>query len=141
MIRAYSLSVFLTGLASIAFVPSSVAARSTASGTCDVTSYGAKSDGKMIATDAIQQAIDSCAAKGGGVVLFPNGTYLSGTIRLRDNITLRILPGATLMASPRIEDFTPLPADDVPAIMVDGSTQNKGNGPYHLIHAEGARNI
>ena len=29
----------------------------------------------------------------------------------------------------------------MPLITVDGSTQNKGNGPYHLIHAQGARNV
>jgi polygalacturonase len=67
--------------------------------------------------------------------------FLSGTLVLKDNVTLRIAPGAVLMASPRIADFTPFPPEDVKLISVDGSTQNKGNGPYHLIHASGARHI
>jgi polygalacturonase len=75
------------------------------------------------------------------VVLLPGGTFLSGTLVLKDGITLRIAPGATLLASAMIEDFTPYPPGDVPKIMIDGSTQNKGNGPYHLIHAENARGI
>lgn len=128
-----------------AFVISAVALWSAASaefaGTCEVRRYGARGDGKTLDTTAIQRAIDDCASRGGGTVLLARGSSLSGTIVLKDNITLRILPGATLLASPRISDFTPYPAEDVPKIAIDGSTQNKGNGPYHLIHAEGAHNV
>jgi polygalacturonase len=135
-------SVLLLELASMTFVPAgTAAAQAPEAGTCDVARYGAPSDGRTLASAAIQKAIDSCAGRGGGIVLLASGTFLSGTIIMRDNITLRILPGATLLASPRIEDFKPFPAEDVPAIMVDGSTQNKGNGPYHLVHAANARNI
>ena len=90
---------------------------------------------------AIQRAIDACAKAGGGIVLLPRGTFLAGTLVLKDNITLRIAPGAVLMASPRIADFTAVPPGDVKLIAIDGSTQNKGNGPYHLIHASGAHHI
>ena len=110
-------------------------------GVCDAARYGARADGRTLASEAIQRAIDACARAGGGIVLIAGGTFLSGTLVLRDNVTLRIAPGATLLASPRIEDFTPYPPEDVPRIMIDGSTQNKGNGPYHLIHADGARNV
>ena len=110
-------------------------------GVCDATRHGARADGRTLATAAIQRAIDACAAAGGGVVLLAGGTFLSGTIVLKDNVTLRIAPGATLLASPRIEDFTPFPREDVAAIFVDGSTQNKGNGPYHMIHSDGARDV
>jgi polygalacturonase len=108
---------------------------------CEATRYGARPDGQTLATASIQRAIDACAAAGGGIVLLPRGTFLSGTLVLKDNVTLRIAPGAVLRASPRIADFTPYPAKDVPLIAIDGSTQNKGNGPYHLIHASGARHI
>ena len=110
------------------------------SGVCDVREYGARGDGQTIDTLAIQRAIDDCS-KEGGVVVLSSGRYLSGTIVLRDRITLRILPGAILQGSPRIEDYVAHPREDVPAIFVDGSTQNKGNGPYHLIHAENARDV
>ncbi|MFD1611326.1 glycoside hydrolase family 28 protein [Sphingomonas tabacisoli] len=108
---------------------------------CDPRQFGAVGDGKTLATASIQRAIDACASRGGGVVLLAGGTFLSGTLVLKDNVTLRIAPGATLLASSRIEDFTPYPAEDVPKIAIDGSTQNKGNGPYHLIHADNARAI
>jgi polygalacturonase len=109
--------------------------------TCEATRFGAKPDGRTLATASIQRAIDACAAAGGGIVLLPRGTFLSGTLVVKDNVTLRIAPGAVLRASPRIADFIPFPAKDVALIAVDGSTQNKGNGPYHLIHASGARHI
>jgi polygalacturonase len=110
-------------------------------GVCNALDFGARGDGRALDTAAIQRAIDACAGVGGGVVLLPNGVFLSGTIVLRDRITLRIGPGATLVASPRIADFRPLPPEDAPKIAVDGSTQNKGNGPYHLIHVEGAEDV
>ncbi len=108
---------------------------------CDASAYGARADGKTLDTPSIQTAIDACAARGGGTVLLSNGTFLSGTLVLTNNITLRIAPGATLLASPHIEDFRPFPAEDVPLIAVDGSTQNKGNGPYHLVHASNAAHV
>jgi len=107
---------------------------------CDARSYGARGDGQTLDTVAIQHAIDDCSAQG-GVVVLSAGTFLSGTIVLKDHITLWIGPGAILRGSPRIEDYVALPPKDVPAIFVDGSTQNKGNGPYHLIHAENARDV
>jgi polygalacturonase len=128
-------------LASALLALSSAAGVQALGSTCDVTRYGAKADAKTLATGAIQRAIDDCAAAGGGIVLLLRGTFLSGTLVLKDDITLRIAPGAVLMASPDIRDFTPYPPADVQLIAVDGSTQNKGNGPYHLIHATGARHI
>jgi polygalacturonase len=110
-------------------------------GVCNALDYGARGDGRALDTQAIQRAIDACAAQGGGVALLPAGIFLSGTIVLRDRITLRVAPGATLLASPRIADFRPLPSDEVAKIAIDGSTQNKGNGPYNLIHVEGAHDV
>jgi polygalacturonase len=110
-------------------------------GTCDVRAYGAHGDGRSLDTRAIQQAVDDCARHGGGVVLLSGGTFLSGTIVLRDHITLRIMPGATLLGSAAIADYRPFPPEDVAKVHVEGSTQNKGNGPYHLIHAEGVQDV
>jgi polygalacturonase len=124
--------------------PAAVAAPAVqpgADGTCNVRAFGAKADGRALDTAPIQAAIEACAGQGGGVVLLPPGTYLSGTLVLRDRITLRVAPGAVLVASPRIQDFRPFPPEDVPKIAIDGSTQNKGNGPYHLIHGEGVRDV
>src|SRR5690348_16185196 len=67
--------------------------------TCDVARYGAAGNGKSLDTTAIQKAIDACHDAGGGTVLFTNGRFLSGTLFLKSNITLRIEPGAVLLGS------------------------------------------
>ena len=45
-----------------------------------VNSFGAVSDTVTINTKAIQRAIDACAAKGGGIVAFRPGTYVTGCL-------------------------------------------------------------
>ncbi len=64
-----------------------------------VKATGAAGDGKTLDTAAIQQAIDSCAAGGGGTVTFPPGRYLTGTIQIKSHVTLRLEAGATLLGS------------------------------------------
>jgi polygalacturonase len=61
-----------------------------------ITEFGAKGDDATINTIAIQQAIDKCAAEGGGQVYIPRGIFLSGTITLKSNITLYLSEAATL---------------------------------------------
>src|SRR5471032_3341923 len=63
----------------------------------NVRDFGAKGDGVAVDTPAINQAIDAAAAAGGGIVRLPSGTYLSYTVRLRSNITLRLEKGAVLL--------------------------------------------
>ncbi|HEX4155477.1 MAG TPA: glycoside hydrolase family 28 protein [Acidobacteriaceae bacterium] len=76
---------------------------------CDVRAFGAKGDGVTKDTIAIQRAIDACAkAKGGGaggIVRLSEGTFLSGPIVLKSNITLDVETGATLKASADHADF------------------------------------
>src|SRR6266542_3638357 len=68
-------------------------------GVYDVTSFGAKGDGKTLDTAAINKAIATAASNGGGTVRFPAGTYLSVSIRLQSNISLYIDQGATIVAA------------------------------------------
>jgi polygalacturonase len=77
-----------------------------ASGRFNVRDRGARGDGRTKDTRAIQAAIDA-AAQSGGTVYFPPGDYVSGTLRLRSHVTLRLGPGATLLASPDDADFDP----------------------------------
>ena len=50
--------------------------------------FGARGDGKTLDTNAVNKAIDAAAAKGGGTVFVPAGTYLCFSIRLKSNITI-----------------------------------------------------
>jgi hypothetical protein len=70
-----------------------------------VTDYGAVGDGVAKDTQPIQRAIDACGRAGGGVVLIPTGTYLSGTLYLRDNVCLDLAPGSRLLGSPDAADY------------------------------------
>ncbi|MBQ4147592.1 MAG: glycoside hydrolase family 28 protein, partial [Prevotella sp.] len=47
----------------------------------NVIDFGAKGNGKVLDSNAIQKAIDQCYKDGGGTVLVPVGTYLSATIQ------------------------------------------------------------
>ena len=61
---------------------------------------GAPHNQRVNAQAFIQRAIDSCAARGGGIVFFPAGDYYSATIRLRSQVELNFSQGATLHALP-----------------------------------------
>ncbi len=65
----------------------------------DVRDYGAVGDGVHIDSPAINAAIEAAAQKGGGVILFPEGVYSSYSIRLKDNITLRLEKGSVIKAA------------------------------------------
>lgn len=69
----------------------------------DVKQYGAKGDGSTLDTAAIQRAIDACSK--GCKVLLPAGTYKSGALYLKSDMTLEIAEGATLLGSERPEDY------------------------------------
>jgi polygalacturonase len=71
----------------------------------DVLDYGAKPGGKMLCTKSIQKAIDVCSQSGGGTVYFPPGTFLSGTIYFKTDVTLRLAAGSTLLGSKNLKDY------------------------------------
>jgi len=65
----------------------------------DVRAFGAKGDGTTVDTPAINKAIDSAAAAGGGTVHFPAGTYLCYTIHLKSKVALYLDQGTTILAA------------------------------------------
>jgi polygalacturonase len=72
--------------------------------TFNVTNYGAKGDGTTSNTAAFKKAINACNAAGGGVVVVPAGTYLTGAIYLKSNVNLR-LDGSTLKFSGTASEY------------------------------------
>ena len=67
--------------------------------TYNVRTFGATGDGKTVDTPAINRAIDAVAAGGGGTLVFPGGTYLCFTIRLKSNVELYLSRGCTIQAA------------------------------------------
>jgi len=74
----------------------------------DVRDYGAKGDGKTLCTGAIQRAIDRCSKDGGGTVYLAPGTFLSGTVRLKSDVVVRLAAGSTLLGSKDLRDYPPI---------------------------------
>ncbi|MGE5549363.1 MAG: glycoside hydrolase family 28 protein [Bacteroidota bacterium] len=65
----------------------------------NVQDFGAKRDNRTLDHEAIQAAIDRCAAEGGGTVHVPAGNYRCGTIRLKSNINLHLETGAEILGA------------------------------------------
>lgn len=97
----------------------------------DVTKFGATGDGKTLNTSAIQKTIDECSRQGGGVVLIPDGTFISGTILLKNNVTLMLNEKAKLLGSVDIADYQ----------VIDGFKDGRGSSMgYCFIGGTDAKN-
>lgn len=93
---------------------------------------GVVGDGETLNTAAIQKLVDEASAQGGGTVVFAAGRYVTGTIQLKDNVTLRLESGAVLLGSTRAADYRNLD----PFTAGDGIPLG-----YALIVADGAKNV
>jgi len=96
--------------------------------------FGAKGTGSILDTHAIQSAIDKASADGGGIVTISSGTYLIGTLILKDNVDLHLQPGATLLGSPNYKDY----------IEINQKFESRSKelyAKYFMLFAEGAKNI
>jgi polygalacturonase len=98
-LRAGSFGVAATVIPTISFAAKEQKSPTSAAGLFDVRAYGATGDGKTVDTPAINRAIEAAAAAGGGLVLFPPGTYLCFSIHLKSNVHLHIEQGATILAA------------------------------------------
>ncbi|MGA3010618.1 MAG: glycoside hydrolase family 28 protein [Terracidiphilus sp.] len=138
--RKLSFKVLLVTLASTALSLAMPARAFDSSHGCDPRAYGAKGDGVSKDTAAIQSAIDACERQGGGTVRLIAGTYLSAPIVLKNNITLHLDKGATLLGSADHGDYPPLTmfhlpdlqplisASNAANIVIDGEGVIDGNG-------------
>jgi Glycosyl hydrolases family 28 len=87
----------------------------------DVRAFGATGQRSENATKAVQSAIDACTGAGGGTVRVTPGEYTVGMIQLKDNVTLDLDAGATLLLSQENDLFP--------------------RGRRAMVFAENARNI
>jgi polygalacturonase len=68
----------------------------------------AKPDGRTDCTAAFRSVIDECSKSGGGKVIVPSGTYLTGAIHLKSNVNLELSEGATIKFSTNPKDYLPV---------------------------------
>lgn len=108
----------------------------------NVDDFGALGDGLTDDAKAIQKAIDTCNAKGGGSVVFVSGkTYLSGPLHLKSSVDLHLQPNSVLLANPdervytesafrdnRGEGMMWISGKDLRNISISGTGRIDGNG-------------
>lgn len=86
---------------------SSLLSFSVSAETINILKAGGRNDGEFLNTKAIEKAIDRLSSQGGGTLYFPAGTYLTGPITLKSNITLYIETGAVLSFSDNFDLYMP----------------------------------
>lgn len=99
----------------------------------DMCKAGSDISGKKLNTVLINKTIDKLNAKGGGTLFFPAGTYLTGAIKMKSNITIELEAGATLLFSDNFDDYLPFVEMRHEGIMMNSFSP--------LIYAVDAENI
>jgi len=62
----------------------------------NIKDFGAKGDGKTVNTEFINKAIEACEQAGGGMVVVPKGTFMTGTVVMKSNVNLYLEEGSIL---------------------------------------------
>jgi polygalacturonase len=73
-----------------------------------ITSFGAVPDGTTDCSIAFKDAIDKCSKEGGGKVIVPEGTFLTGAIHLKSGVNLYISKGAIVKFSTNPSKYLPI---------------------------------
>jgi len=73
-------------------------------GVTSVADLGIDGTGRKLETVRLQEAIDRVAAAG-GTLYFPRGTYLTGMLSLKSNLTLYLAEGARILGSDHPDDY------------------------------------
>lgn len=99
----------------------------------NILDFGANNNLKSNSTMGIQNAIDRCAAEGGGRVIVPAGEFRTGTLILRSNVNLHLEMGAVLYGSTDLKDYK-----RVKSSYVSLRTQTE---TIQLIYADSVENV
>ncbi|NDV47095.1 glycoside hydrolase family 28 protein [Paludibacter sp. 221] len=95
-----------------------------------IVKFGAVADGQALNTEAIQEAIDHVAEKGGGRVVIPEGTWLTGPITLKSNVNLHAEVNSLIVFSP---DYNLYPIVDA---SFEGLNTKRAQSPITVRNAE-----
>jgi len=74
----------------------------------NITSYGAIGDGVTDCTEAFKLAINDCSNNGGGLVVVPQGVFMSGAIHLKSKVNLHVTENAIIKFSDDKSKYLPL---------------------------------
>jgi polygalacturonase len=110
----------------------------------NIKDYGAVADGVTLNTKFINDAIHTCAAKGGGTVIIPAGMWLTGPVQLESNINLHLETGAMLLFTQSIDEYPlftrskgstyrrmpMISGSNLDNVAITGSGVVNGNGQY-----------
>jgi DNA sulfur modification protein DndE len=114
--------------------------------TFNILNYGAVADGMTLNSAAINKTINECAQKGGGTVLIPLGSFVTGPIIMKSNINLHLAKGALVIFSSDFNQYplvtssfegvdaarcqSPVVAENLENIAITGPGIMNGNGYY-----------
>lgn len=114
--------------------------------TFNIMDFGAVADGLTLNSVAINKAIEACDKKGGGTVVIPAGSFVTGPIIMKSNINLHLNKGALVIFSPDFKQYplvassfegvdaarcqSPLVAENLENIGITGEGIMNGNGFY-----------
>lgn len=112
--------------------------------TFNIKNYGAIADGITLNTKAINDAINACNQKGGGVVFIPTGMWLTGPVELKSNVNLHLQKNAILQFTkdrsqykliagnweglPQMRNQSPISANNATNIAITGAGIIDGAG-------------
>lgn len=111
----------------------------------NITEFGAVGDGKKDNAKAIQQAIDTCSENGGGMVLVPAGTFMTGPFNLKSYVEFHVSANAIVIANPDEMVYTQsafkenygegsiwMGGKDAINVTISGQGTIDGNGPAFM---------
>ncbi len=95
-----------------------------------ILDYGGRPDRAELQTEPIQSCIDDCFRNGGGTVVIPKGTFRTGGLRIRSDVTLLLKSGCVLCGSRDPMDYMAIRTDTVEPLKDD----DRSNALYALPH-------